>query len=110
MAIESKTKVKPAVKKTPGAKKKAPVRKKRVPKKVTPVVETVAVEADITAEAVIKSTSEILREDRQAAMERQFESAETRKAEEKMIMGTTLFVIIIVVAFSIWTLSYAGIL
>ena len=130
------TKVKPTVEKVKTS--KAPAKKKRAPKKVTPtpkkdfkVVQQdstelngevnrglgekgedllSAPEADIPVEAVIKSASEILREERQAAIERQLAASEERKANDKMITGTVLFGIVIVLGFTAFVLNSLGII
>ena len=67
-------------------------------------------EADIPVEAVIKSASEILREERQAAIERQLAASEERKANDKMITGTVLFGIVIVFGFTVFVLNSLGII
>ena len=130
----TKTKDKPTVEKVKTS--KAPAKKKRAPKKVTPKKDFKEVqqdstelngegnrergeegedllsvpEADIPVEAVIKSASEILREDRQAAIERQLAAAEERKANDKMITGTVLFGIVIVFGFTVFVLNSLGII
>jgi len=125
------TKVKPTVEKVKTS--KAPAKKKRAPKKVTPTPKKdfKEVQQDSTelngegnrergeegedllsapVEAVIKSASEILREERQAAIERQLAASEERKANDKMITGTVLFGIVIVLGFTAFALSSLGII
>lgn len=130
----TKTKDKPTVEKVKTS--KAPAKKKRAPKKVTPKKDFKEVqqdstelngegnrergeegedllsvpEADIPVEAVIKSASEILREERQAAIERQLAASEERKANDKMITGTVLFGIVIVFGFTVFVLNSLGII
>ena len=130
----TKTKDKPTVEKVKTS--KAPAKKKRAPKKVTPKKDFKEVqqdstelngegnrergeegedllsvpEADIPVEAVIKSASEILREERQAAIERQLAASEERKANDKMITGTVLFGIVIVFGFTAFVLNSLGII
>ena len=132
----TKTKDKPTVEKVKTS--KAPAKKKRAPKKVKPTPkkdfkevqqdstelngegnrergeegeDLLSVpEADIPVEAVIKSASEILREERQAAIERQLAAAEERKANDKMITGTVLFGIVIVFGFTVFVLNSLGII
>lgn len=123
---------------TDNAEPKAPAKKKRAPKKVAPTPKNdfkeiqqdstelngegnrergeegedllSAPEADIPVEAVIKSASEMLREERRAAVERQIAVSEERKANDKMITGTILMGIAIIVGFTAFALISLGII